>query len=280
VLGHDAVAIASAFLAAPTAMGQRLVRAKARIRALGLSFEDPEPCALPERLRAVLDAIYASFGLAWADPASGGARALSDEAIWLARLVVALAPEEAEPRGLLALILHAHARRDARRDASGAYVPLDAQEPGRWDMRMVAEAEATLRGAAALAAPGRYQIEAAIQSAHAARAWGPPTPPRALLALYDALMRTAPSMGAAIGRAAALGTGEGEGMGPDPALAALDALDRTQADRHQPYWAVRAELLARAGRAVEARAAFGRAIGLSDDPALRRFLSGRRASLG
>ncbi|HET9068461.1 MAG TPA: DUF6596 domain-containing protein, partial [Amaricoccus sp.] len=132
VLGLDTGRIASAFLASPAAMAKRLVRAKARIRAAGIPFAVPEPAELPPRLDAVLEAIYAAFAEGWTDAAGTdpARRELTGEAIWLARLLAGLMPGEPEALGLLALMLHAEARRPARRDAAGDYVPLGWQDPG------------------------------------------------------------------------------------------------------------------------------------------------------
>ena len=155
VLGFDAATIASAFLVAPAAMGQRLSRAKARIRQAGIGFDLPARDALHERLDAVLEAIYAAYAEGWSDPegADPHRRKLADEAIWLGRLLASLLPDAPEALGLLALMLHAHARRDARRDAEGHYVPLAAQDPARWDAAMIDEAEALLSHASRLARP-------------------------------------------------------------------------------------------------------------------------------
>ncbi len=173
VLGLDAVAIGSAFLVRPKTMGQRLVRVKTKIRDARIRFEVPEPGALSERLVAVLDAIYAAFGTGWegvgADPRHGG---LTSEAIYLARLLTELLPEEPEAKGLLALMLYCESRRRARRDERGGYVPLRDQNATHWDGRMLEEAEAQLRAAGALGRAGPFQLEAAIQSAHCQRAFG------------------------------------------------------------------------------------------------------------
>src|SRR6267142_1141377 len=158
VLGLDAKAIASAFLMSPAAMGKRLVRAKDKIRQAGIPFSIPEREEFPDRLDTVLDAIYAAFAEGWTDP--GGTdvvrRDLTDEALFLARLLAVLLPEEPEALGLLALILHAEARRCARRNADGEYVPLAQQDAALWDSRMIVEAEALLRRASAMGSIGRY----------------------------------------------------------------------------------------------------------------------------
>ena len=171
ILGFDAATIGSAFLVSPATMAQRLVRAKNKIREAGIPFQVPERVELAPRLAAVLAAIYAAFAEGWADPAGTEVRRrnLAEEGIWLGRLVVSLLPQEAEALGLLALMLYAQARRDARRDADGEYVPLADQDPGRWDAPLIDEAERLLVHASTLPGAGRYQLEAAVQSAHVVR---------------------------------------------------------------------------------------------------------------
>lgn len=277
VLGFDAATIASAFLVAPAAMGQRLVRAKAKIRDAGISFALPVRSAWGERLDAVLSAIYAVFAEGWSDAAGSdpAARNLAEEGIWLARLLASLLPEEPEVLGLLALVLHAQARRPARRDAQGAYVPLAEQDVGRWDAALIDEAEALLRRAGALQSPGRYQLEAAVQSAHAVRRHGQVPDARAIVLLYEALHARTGSSVAALNRAVALAQAEG----PQAGLAALEALDARQLADYQPYWAARAHVLAACGRRGEAVDAYQRAIGLERDPAVRAFLQAQAARL-
>ncbi len=172
VLGLDAARIASAFLVAPATMGQRLVRVKAKIRDSGIRFEIPESRELAARLAAVLNAIYAAYGSGWEDVAGADSRrkGLVEEAIWLGRLVPGLLPDEPEAQGLLALMLHCEARRAARRDANGGYVPLAQQDVSLWSRSMIAEAEEMLVAASRTKQPGRFQLEAAIQSVHARRA--------------------------------------------------------------------------------------------------------------
>lgn len=278
VLGFDAATIASAFLVAPATMGQRLVRAKAKIRQAGIAFQVPELAHLPERLDAVLEAIYAAYAEGWSDAegADPRRRNLAEEAIWLGRLVAALLPEQPEALGLLALMLHAHARRAARRDAQGEYVPLALQDKAQWDGVMIEEAEALLRRASQLRTPGRYQLEAAVQSAHCARRLTGSADWVAIVQLYDALQALTGSPVAALNRAVALA----ETQGADAGLRALDGLagDARLAD-YQPYWAARAELLARSGAGTPALDAYQRAIGLERDPAVRRFLQRRAAAL-
>jgi RNA polymerase sigma-70 factor (ECF subfamily) len=278
VLGFDAATIASAFLVAPATMGQRLSRAKAKIRQAGIGFEVPQGKALRERLAFVLDAIYAAYSEGWTDPQGADARRrnLADEAIWLGRLTASLLPDEGEALGLLALMLHAHARRDARRDAQGRYVPLQQQDPATWDAAMIDEAEALLSRANRCEGSGRYQLEAAVQSAHAVRRITGCADWPAIAQLYEALHALTDSPVAALNRAVAMA----EVDGPKAGLAALDrvAADVRMAD-YQPYWAARAELLARSGAIDDARQAYRRAIGLESDPAVRHFLQQRAALL-
>jgi RNA polymerase sigma-70 factor, ECF subfamily len=279
LLGFDAGTIASAFLIAPATMGQRLVRAKRRIAELGLAFEVPDRDEWPERLAGVLEAIYAAFGEGWADPTGQDARLgnLAGEAIWLGRLLVALLPDEPEAAGLLALMLHTHARRFARRDADGRYVPLADQDMTRWDEALIGEAEALLARAARAGRFGRYQLEAAIQSAHVARRRLGRADWQAIGVLYDALFELTGSPVVALNRAVALAEREGAGAG----LAALDACARDpRLETYQPYWAARASMLEALGDLAAAAEAYGLAIGLETDPAVRDFLQARRAALG
>jgi RNA polymerase sigma-70 factor (ECF subfamily) len=279
VLGFDAATIASAFLVAPATMGQRLSRAKAKIRQAGIPFEVPGRAAWSQRLDAVLEAIYAAYAEGWSDPLGTDAhrRNLADEAIWLSRLVASLLPDDGEALGLLALMLHAHARRLARRSATGEYVPLAEQDPALWDAGLVDEAEALLWRANRCDGVGRYWLEAAVQSAHAVRRRTGSSDWAAIEQLYAALCSVTGSPVAALNHAVALARTRGATAG----LAALDALAADPRLRdYQPYWAARAELLARCGEAGAAAEAYRRAIGLESDPAVRRFLQQREAALG
>lgn len=278
VLGLDAGSIASAFLVPPTTMGQRLSRAKAKIKQAGIPFRLPEREDLPERLDTVLEAIYAAFTQGWSDPAGLDPRHhnLSDEGIWLGQLVAALLPTEPEALGMLALMLHAHARRAARRDANGAYVPLAQQDPALWDTTLIDEAERLLHQASAQRAIGRFQLEAAVQSAHVVRRFTGQTDWRAVAQLYGALAALTGSPVVEINRAVAVAECEG-------ALRGLEILDGVANDprlaSYQPYWAARAHLLQRSGATDAADAAYAQAIGLELDPAVRRFLQLQRAEL-
>jgi RNA polymerase sigma-70 factor, ECF subfamily len=283
VLGLDAVAIASAFLVSPATMGQRLVRAKNKIKQARIPFRLPQQEDLGDRLHSVLDAIYAVYTQGWADPIEreANSRQLAQEAVWLARVVAALLPDEPEALGLLALLLYAQARQAARRSATGAYVPLSEQDVALWNRTMVDEAESLLQRAApsnARALIGRFQLEAAIQSAHTVRLYRPgPSDWPAIAALYEALWTLTGSPVVAINRAVALS----QSAGAEPALAQLDqvASDKRLL-QYQPYWAARAPLLAQAGRRNEARDAYNQAIGLETDPAVRSYLQAQRDAVG
>jgi RNA polymerase sigma-70 factor (ECF subfamily) len=278
VLGLDAKTIASAFLTSPEAMGKRLVRAKDKIRQAGIPFSIPEREELPGRLDTVLEAIYAAFTEGWTDP--GGTdvvrRDLTEEAMFLARLVTELLPEEPEALGLLALMLHAEARRGARREANGEYVPLAEQDPALWNSQMIDEAEGLLLRASAPGSIGRYQVEGALQSAHVHRCRTGHPNWAEVVQLYDALLALVGSPVVAINRALAIAEVQG-------ASAGLDAMPEAAADvrlaEYQPYWAARAELLARTGAHGEARQAYEIAIGLERDASVRRFLQQRQSAL-
>src|ERR1700680_3518564 len=274
VLGLDAARIAGAFLISPKTMGQRLVRAKTKIRDGGIRFEIPQDHELPQRLDSVLEAIYAAFGIGWDDMAGVDqhGRDLAEEAIWLSRVLLQLMPREAEVRGLLALMLHCEARRPARRGPDGRYVPLSEQDPRRWSLPLIEEAERHLVEASSHGRTGRFQLEAAIQSVHAERARSGRTEWKAVMLFYEQLVSISPTLGTRTGYGAAAG----EANGPEAGLAVLDGIDLDAVSAYQPYWAVRAHLLQRLGKAREAFDAFDRAIGLAEDPAVREFLMHRR----
>lgn len=276
ILGLTAIDIAAAFLIPPATMGQRLVRAKARIKDAGIPFRVPDKEQLPERLDAVLDAIYAAYSKGWAEIGDAASAELAGEAIWLARLVVSLLPDEPEAKGMLALMLYTEARRPARRTADGAYVPLEDQHPSLWDDSQIGLAEDLLHVANSGGPTGRYQLEAAIQSAHVARLTkGIGTWP-AIRALYGHLYTLSASPVVALNRS--LATAELDG--PEAALGEIEPLGTDPRMRsYQPYWAARGHLLALAGRKAEAHEALTLAIGLSADKAVRRYLQGKLAAL-
>jgi predicted RNA polymerase sigma factor len=271
VLGLEAAQVASAFLVSPAAMAQRLVRAKIKIREAGIPFRIPERNELPDRLESVLDSIYAGFAEGWVDAtgADPARRELAVEALFLGRLLTQLLPDEPEVRGLLALMLYAEARRPARRTTEGEFVPLRSQNTALWDWGMIEEAEAALHYASRTQRIGRYQLEAALQSAHVEGARSGSASQAAIVSLYDALVRLTSSPVVFINRALAVA----ELHGPDAGLVALEAAGADQrVDSYQPYWAARANLLGRTGSHEAARHAYQLAIGLESDPAVREYL--------
>jgi RNA polymerase sigma-70 factor (ECF subfamily) len=270
VLGLDAARIAAAFVVAPSTMGQRLSRAKSKIRDAGIPFTVPDAGDLEARTTSVLDAVYAAFGTGWDDPDAIGPRrrGLTAEAIRLGRLVVDLRPGDAEARGVLALMLHSEARRTARRDARGEFVPLGDQDTSQWAVELIVEAEQHLDAAAHRNDLGPYQLHAAIQSVHNRRALTGETDWPTIARLYDGLVALQPSLGASVARAAA----HGNAHGPAAGLTLISQIDEAAATSYQPYWVTRAHLLARLGDRTAASAAATRAIGLTADDAVRRHL--------
>jgi RNA polymerase sigma-70 factor (ECF subfamily) len=274
VLGLDAARIARAFLISAKTMGQRLVRAKTKIRDAGIQFEIPQVHELPQRLDGVLDAVYAAFGIAWDEIAGVDQRGqeLAEEAIWLGRVLLELVPNEPEVRGLLALMLHCEARRAARRGPDGRYVPLSEQDPKLWSSSLIDEAEQQLTEAAKQKRAGRFQLEAAIQSVHAERGRSGRIEWTAIAQFYEQLGRVAPTRGQQTGYAAAVA----EARGAREGLLVLETIDKDAVAAYQPYWAVRAHLLRLLGKESEARHAYDRAIELAEDPAVREFLMQKR----
>ena len=270
VLGIDAAKIASAFLVSPAAMSQRLVRAKTKIRDAGIPFRVSDLPELTERLSFVLDAIYAAYTTGWdcLPDAASTHRALASEAIALGRVLVQLMPAEPEALGLLALMLHCEARREARFSSTGEFIPLDQQDTARWSVDLTEEAEKFLRTAAGFGRTGHYQLEAAIQSIHAARAKSGNIDWQEIALLYEGLVRFAPNIGASVGRAVALA----QAGNPSAGLNALDALPQSTVVNYQPFWAARGHLMELLNRKDEASRAFARAASLTDDPALRDYL--------
>ena len=272
VLGFDAARIARAFMVPAATMSQRLVRAKARIRDAGLTFDLPDPAEKAVRVQAVLDAIYAAFGAGWDGlDTADQPDALTGEAIWLARLVVNQMPTEPEPKGLLALMLFCAARRAARRDTHGRFVPLDRQDARLWDRAMIIEAEGLLTRAAQAGRFGRFQCEAAIQSVHVQRPITGTLNLAALQTLYRLLADQTGSLGARIGLAVVLG----QAGDMTAAMAELEAIPAERVANHQPWWVARAHVAELAGDIGTHRSSLARAIALTDDPAVRAFLAGR-----
>jgi predicted RNA polymerase sigma factor len=270
VLGFTAEQIARAFAVPRATMATRLVRAKRRIKAIGLSFELPDRTQLPPRLDALMEAVYGAHIIEWAT-SEVEPRALPPDALQLSEVLAGLVPDDAEVRGLAALVLLSAARTSARTDAAGCFVPLAEQDPARWDGQRIARAHEHLRAAHRGRTLGRFQLEAAIQATHCARRDGVPTDWSTLERLHEALHQIAPSLGSATALAAVLA----ETRGPTAGLQVLDALGAA-ASRFQPAWATRAELLARLGHLEEAARAYDRAIALTVDTAHREHLNRRR----
>jgi RNA polymerase sigma-70 factor, ECF subfamily len=276
ILGLTAEDISAIFLIPPATMGQRLVRAKTRIRDAGVPFRVPDKEELAERLQSVLDAIYAAYSKGWNEIGDMGVPEIADEAIWLAGLVVSLLPDEPEAKGMLALMLYAEARRPARRDAAGAYVPLEAQDVSLWDDSQITRAEQLLSDASRAGPSGRYQLEAAIQSAHTARRLSGVDNWPVIVKLYDHLLALTRSPVVVLNRAVALAEAEG----PAAALAALESISTDKRMlSYKPYWAARGHLLARAQNPAEAAQSLTTAIALTTDDAIRTYLQTQLSAL-
>ncbi|MCV3273840.1 RNA polymerase sigma factor [Roseobacter sinensis] len=270
VLGLEAQQIARAFLTSPAAMAQRLVRAKRKIKVAGIPFVLPEAEHFPARMGAVLEAIYGAYAADWME----GVGDLSYEAIFLSTVLADLAPDDAEALGLNALLGFIEARRAARL-ADGVLVPVPDQDTALWDQRLIDHSARLLRRAARHGTMGRFQLEAAIQSVHAARSVTGQTDWRALSQLYAGLMKTAPTIGAAVSRAAVVA----EDAGPAAGLALLDQIAFDGFSRYQPAHAVRAQCLARLGRSAEAAQAYAKAIALCTDAPSRKWLERKATAL-
>ena len=283
VLGFTAEQVGRAFSVPPSTMATRLVRAKKRIKAVGIPFRIPDLADLPARMTSVLEAVYGAYVIDWATGPQ--ARELPSEALHLAEVLTTLVPADPEARGLAALIELSAARAPARADADGRFVPLADQDPSLWNPHLISRAHEHLRAAHARGQLGRFQLEAAIQAVHCARNHGAgnhgarghdgATDWPALLTLHRILHAVAPSLGSGVALAAVTA----EVDGPAAGLAALDALlaeAGEQARRFQPAKATRAHLLDRLGRAEEAVAAYESAISLTHDTAERQYLEHRR----
>jgi RNA polymerase sigma-70 factor (ECF subfamily) len=274
VLGLDAKMMASAFLVSPDTMTKRLVRAKKKMRDTGMRFELPDPKDMPERLSAVLEAIYAAYFLGVEGTLTQGDSRdeLRGEAIYLARIIATMLPENGEALGFLALMLFCEARRSAQVDGAGDFVPLLEQDPQRWDEALMRQGYEILGKAAGLKEPGVFQIEAAIHAAHCYRAHSGLVPWQDIAALYDTLVGLQPTLGALVSRAVAHAFASGQ---PEFGLKQLDALNADTTRDYQPWWVARGHLLVLLKQYEPALTCLHRALGLTSHPRLRRFLTSR-----
>ncbi|MEM7302041.1 MAG: DUF6596 domain-containing protein [Pseudomonadota bacterium] len=269
VLGLEAETIAQAFLLPHATMAKRLVRAKRKIRDAAIAFQIPEQDEMAPRVSSVLEAIYGAFSRDWL-----GAGALAEEALYLASLMVDLMPNDAEVLGLAALIAYTMSRENARVQ-DGVFVPLDEQDASLWDRDLLHVAKGYLERAQAMNTVGRFQLEAAIQAVHADRFFTGVIDWRALVQLHLGLSRVAPTIGASVGYAAALG----KAIGAQDGLKALYAIEAKVRATFGPAEATRAYLLSELGEFQEAALAYDRAISLTVEPPLREYLQTKRAEL-
>lgn len=279
VLGLQVKDMAPALLLSPTALAQRLVRAKQKIRDGGIRFEEPERKDMPHRLACVLECIYGAFGIGVdaVDGAEFRVTDLREEAIHLCKILSGHLPLEPEVLGLRALMQHRQARRAARLDDQGRFVPLGEQDVSLWDRQAIVEADGWLWNAAQKRRPGPFQLEAAIQSAHSHRLFTGKTPWDGIRTLYEQINTHFPTHGSLVAGAVALA----ESGRIEDGLRQLDAMDPEVTKSFQPWWVAKAYLLSKSGPEghTSAQAAFSTAIGLTSDPRLNAHLERLRSGV-
>lgn len=275
VLGLEASQIANAFIVAPAAMAQRLVRAKKKIKNARIPFVVPLADEMAGRLEGVLEAVYGAFTLGRTSDHADGAAELRGEALYLADLLVELLPQEPEVLGLAALLNYS-AGRAAGASHHARYTPLAEHDTTIWNHRQLARADTLLQRAHTLGQLGRFQIEAAIQGVHSARRHTGDTDWNMIIQLYEGLLHLAPTLGAIIAQAAAIRQVHGAEAG----LFALKRIEEKKVAGHQPYWATKAHLLAQSGLSIEACKAYDVAIALTEDDKVRDFLRQQKTGTG
>lgn len=266
VLGFNVDQIASVFLTSPSAIEKRLTRAKQKIKIAKIPFEIPDVEEMPSRLTDVLEGVYALFGKSWDEFNFD----LEDEAIFLAEIVVKLLPAEAEPKGLLSLLLFCKSRQEARRHED-TYIPLFQQDVKLWNQDLIGRAEKLLKEAFLLKSPGRFQFESAIQSAQIAKIHNGLDTDMHIVKLYEALIATTGTIGAVISYAAAL-------LNMDRTAESFQIAQEIDGERvkvYQPYWALMGEIHSKQGDFNSAKHCLERAIGLTEDKAVKNYLRGR-----